>query len=131
MKKLTLILFFLLTNISFASKNPLESYKIKVNAESRNNYELSGNDLNGIVKGTDPELTFLVGSKIDFLIDAPGHPFYLKIKAGIGKKDQIENIENNGDTTGIISWIPEKPGRYYYQCGKHKSMFGVINIVGK
>ena len=131
MKKLTLILLFLLTNISFALKNPLESYTIKVNAESRNNYELSGNDLNGLVKGSDPELTFLVGSKIDFLVDAPSHPFYLKIKAGIGKKDQIENIENNGDTTGIISWVPEKPGKYYYQCGKHKNMVGVINLVGK
>ena len=131
MKKLALILFFILINISFASENSLESYTIKVKAESRNNYELSGNDLNGLVKGTDPKLTFLVGSKIDFLVDAPGHPFYLKIKAGIGKKDQIENIENNGDTTGIISWIPEKPGTYYYQCGKHKNMVGEINIVGK
>ena len=26
--------------------------------------------------------------------------------------------------------IPEKPGKYYYQCGKHKNMVGVINIVG-
>ena len=64
------------------------------------------NDLNGLVKGSDPELTFLVGSKIDFLVDAPGHPFCLKLRAGIGKKNQIENIENNGDTTGIISWVP-------------------------
>ena len=131
MKKLSLILLFLLTNISFASKNPSESYRIKVNAESRNNYELSGNDLNGLVKGTDPELTFLVGSKIEFLVDVPGHPFYLKIKAGIGKKDQVDNVKNNGDTTGIILWIPEKPGRYFYQCGKHKNMVGVINILGK
>lgn len=131
MKKYTSILAFLLINLSFASNNPLESYAIKVSAQSRNNYELSGNDLNGLVKGSDPELTFLVGSKIDFLVDAPSHPFYLKIKAGIGKKDQIENIENNGYTSGIISWVPEKPGIYYYQCGKHKNMVGVINIVGK
>ena len=131
MKKYTLILAFLLLNSSFASKNQLESYTIKVNSQSRNNYELSGNDLNGLVKGSDPELTFLVGSKIDFLVDAPGHPFYLKLRAGIGKKNQIENIENNGDTTGIISWVPGKPGKYYYQCGKHKNMVGVINIVGK
>ena len=84
--------------------------------------------MNGLVKGTDPELTFLVGSKIVFLIKAPGHPFYLKVKPGIGKKDQIENIENNGDTKGSISWVPQKPGKYYYQCGKHKNMVGVINI---
>ena len=49
MKKLAPILFFILINISFASENSLESYTIKVKAESRNNSELSGNDLNGLV----------------------------------------------------------------------------------
>ena len=126
MKKLAPILFFILINICFASENSLESYTIKVQAESRNNYELSGNDLNGLVKGTDPKLTFLVGSKIDFLVDAPGHPFYLKIKAGIGKKDQIENIENNGDTTGIISWIPEKPGHIITNVVSTKTWLGKL-----
>ena len=70
-KNLTIII---LINISFASKNKsLESYTIKFKAESRNNYELSGNDLNGLVKGTDPKLTFLksMDQKFDFLVDAP------------------------------------------------------------
>ena len=114
MKKLAPILFFILINISFASKKSLESYTIKVKAESRNNYELSGNDLNGLVKGTDPKLTFLVGSKIDFLVDARFWSSFLfenKIFMApqvfnnyFGKKDQIENfinIENNGDTTRL------------------------------
>ena len=128
MKKTIFFLAILLINLSFSSRNSTNNYTINVIAESRNNYELSGSDMNGSVKGTDPELTFLVGSKIVFLIKAPGHPFYLKVKPGIGKKDQIENIENNGDTKGSISWVPQKPGKYYYQCGKHKNMVGVINI---
>ena len=128
MKKTIFILALLLINLSFSSRNSTNNYTIIVIAESRNNYELSGSDMNGLIKGTDPELTFLVGSKIVFFIDAPGHPFYLKVKPGIGKKDQIENIENNGDTKGSISWVPQKPGKYYYQCGKHKNMVGVINI---
>ena len=128
MKKTIFILALLLINLSFSSRNSTNNYTINVIAESRNNYELSGSDMNGLIKGTDPELTFLVGSKIVFLINAPGHPFHLKVKPGIGKKDQIENIENNGDTKGSISWVPQKPGKYYYQCGKHKNMVGVINI---
>ena len=91
---------------------------------------------NEIIKTSDGNMdTFVVhpdgGSKfplVVFLMDAPGHPFYLKVKSGIGKKDQIENVENNGVTKGSISWVPEKPGKYYYQCGKHKNMVGVINI---
>ena len=120
-------LAFLLINLSFSSKNSANSYTINVIAESRNNYELSGSDMNGLIKGTDPELTFLVGSKIVFLIDAPGHPFYLKVKSGIGKKDQIENIENNGDTKGSISWVPENQANITISV-VNKNMVGVINI---
>tara|TARA_B100000963_G_scaffold82604_1_gene70383 strand:- start:9178 stop:9567 length:390 start_codon:yes stop_codon:yes gene_type:complete len=128
MKKTIFILAFLIINLSFSLKNSTNNYTINVIAESRNNYELSGSDIIGLVKGSDPELTFLVGSKIVFLINAPGHPFYLKVRPGTGKKDQIENIENNGNTKGSISWVPQKPGKYYYQCAKHKNMVGVINI---
>ena len=86
-------------------------------------------DLDGAVEGNDPELFFKLGSKIDFIVNAPGHPFLLKFKAGIGKKNQIDGIENNGSSKGTISWTPSEAGTYYYQCGKHKNMVGVIKII--
>ena len=124
-----LILFLIGLNLSFANQNISKNHSITVTAESRNDYTLSGTDKNGTLNGNDPELVFKIGSKIDFIIDASGHPFLLKLKAGIGKKNQIEGIENNGVTKGTITWTPSEIGTYYYQCAKHKNMVGIIKIV--
>ena len=81
-------------------------HKISVIAENRNDYILSGTDINGNVAGMDPEITFQLGTEIKFQINAPGHPFYLKVKRGIGKKNLIQDVDNNGTTEGVINWIP-------------------------
>ena len=77
----------------------------------------------------DPEITFQLGTEIKFQINAPGHPFYLKVKRGIGKKNLIQDVDNNGTTKGVINWIPAEKGTFYYQCGKHKNMVGIIKII--
>ena len=128
MKNFTLILLIIL-HFSMAKENIIDNHSINVTAESRNDYILSGTDDDGAVEGNDPELVFKLGSKIDFIVNAPGHPFILKFKAGIGKKNQIDGIENNGSSKGTISWTPSEAGTYYYQCGKHKNMVGVIKII--
>ena len=127
--KNTLMLFLVGLTFSLSNQDFIENHSINVTAESRNNYIVSGTDDNGTVKGNDPELIFKIGSKVDFIIDSPGHPFLLKLKAGIGKKNQIEGIKNNGTTKGVITWKPLKQGTYYYQCAKHKNMVGVIKII--
>ena len=68
-------------------------------------------------------------NEINFFIDAQGHPFYLKLVPGVGKKNQVQNIPNNGTSSGKITWKPEKEGTYYYQCSKHKNMTGKIVIL--
>ena len=116
-------------NLSLVNQNIIKNHSISVTVESRNDNILSGTDNNGTVNGNDPELVFKNGSKIDFIIDAPGHPFHLKLKAGIGKKNVIWGIENNGVTKGTITWTSSKTGTYYYQCAKHKNMVGIIKVV--
>ena len=44
------------------------------------------------VNADDPQLAFEVGSEINFFINAQGHPFYLKLVPGVGKKNQVQNI---------------------------------------
>lgn len=129
MKKYLSHLFAILSCLSYANDtNPIE-HKINVIAESRNDYTLTGTDKIGNIDGIDPDLTFDIGSEIKFQVNAPGHPFYLKVKAGVGKKNQIPEIENNGTAKGLIIWTPTTKGTYYYQCGKHKNMVGVIRII--
>jgi hypothetical protein len=86
--KNTLILFLVGFNFSLANQDVIENHSINVTAESRNDYILIGTDENGVVKGNDPELIFKIGSKINFIVNSPGHPFLLKSKAGIGKRNQ-------------------------------------------
>lgn len=128
MKIFLLMLVTLSSYILINDYSPIR-HKISVIAENRNDYILSGTDINGNVAGMDPEITFQLGTEIKFQINAPGHPFYLKVKRGIGKKNLIQDVDNNGTTKGVINWIPAEKGTFYYQCGKHKNMVGIIKII--
>ena len=119
---ITLILIF---QISFSFS---QDYTIDVTAKSKNDYKISGKDLNGNTEGLDIDLNFAVGNKIIFNINSPGHPFLIKLKPGTGKKNLVEGANNNGTAKGIIEWVPTEPGIYYYQCLKHKVMVGKIII---
>jgi plastocyanin len=124
MKKIliTLTLTFQIT-FSFS-----QDYTIDVTAKSKNDYKISGKDLNGNNEGLDIDLNFAVGNKIIFNINSPGHPFLIKLKPGTGKKNLVEDANNNGIAKGTIEWVPTQSGTYYYQCLKHKGMVGKIII---
>ena len=104
-------------------------YNIGVNASSSSDYSMNGNDLNGTVTGNDPSLTFNLGDTINFNVDSPGHPFYLKTAPGTGTGDLISGVTNNGATEDTVTWIPSSPGTYYYQCSLHSAMTGTITIL--
>ena len=88
----------------------------------------SGTDRNGNISGSDPNLTFSVGDTISFVVNASGHPFYLKTVAGTGTGNTISGITNNGITNQTISWTPTSAGTFYYQCSLHGGMVGTITI---
>ena len=67
-------------------------------ASNSSDYTLSGTDRNGNISGSDPDLTFSVGDTISFVVNASGHPFYLKTAAGTGTGDTISGLTNNGTT---------------------------------
>ena len=104
------------------------NYSITVTANSNADYTLSGKDFNGDVSGNDPDLTFNVGDTINFVVNASGHPFYIKTAAGTGTGDTISGVTNNGSESATISWTPTATGTYYYQCSLHGGMVGTITI---
>jgi surface protein len=107
---------------------PPQSYGIDVTANNSANYTLSGTDSNGNVSGDDPDLTFNIGDTINFIVNASGHPFYLKTTAGTGSGNLISGVTNNGAEVGTVSWTPTEAGTYYYQCSYHGGMVGAIII---
>ena len=105
-----------------------QDHVINITADSRNDYKLVGTDSRGDISGLDIDLVFDIGIEITFNINSQGHPFLIKSKPGIGKKNIVEDVQNNNISKGTIKWTPSSPGTYYYQCVKHKNMFGKIII---
>mgnify|MGYP001369778178 FL=1 len=123
MKNLLITLTLIISFSSFS-----QDYSISVTADSRNDYKLVGIDSNGDISGLDVDLIFKNGSEIVFNVNSPGHPFVIKSQPGIGKKNVLKEVQNNNISKGVIKWIPTSPGTYYYQCIKHKNMYGKIVI---
>jgi plastocyanin len=123
MKNLLITLTLLISLSSFS-----QDYAINVTADSRNDYKLVGIDSNGEINGLDVDLIFNVGSGIVFNVNSPGHPFVIKSQPGIGKKNILKEVQNNNISKGVVKWTPTSPGTYYYQCIKHKNMYGKIII---
>ena len=123
MKNLLITLTLLISLSSFS-----QDYSISVTADSRNDYKLVGIDSNGEINGLDVDLIFKNGSEIVFNVNSPGHPFVIKSQPGIGKKNILKEVQNNNISKGVIKWTPTSPGTYYYQCIKHKNMYGKIII---
>ena len=104
------------------------AFSLNITATSSANYTLSGADRNGNISGSDPNLTFSVGDTISFVVNASGHPFYLKTTAGTGTGNAISGVTNNGSESATVSWTPTATGTFYYQCSLHGGMVGTITV---
>ena len=110
---------------------PVINYKINVTATSNSDYTFIGNDRLGSYNSVnDPTLTFDSGDVIEFNVDAPGHPFYIKTTGGVGTLYQATGVINNGITSGFVTWDTTgiSPATYYYQCSEHPGQVGEIVI---
>ena len=121
------------TNISGVPSSPVTAqtigttYSIDVTASGSSNYTLSGTDRNGAVSGSDPTVTVEVGDTLNFVVDASGHPFYIRVSDG-GANVSTPAATNQGAQSGTVSWTPNTAGTYYYQCGNHPGMLGTITV---
>ena len=107
------------------------TYSISVTANSNSDYTLLGTDANGSVSGDDVSITINVGETINFSVNAPSHPFYIKTVQGNGTDNQDSGVNSsypNGATNGVVSWTPTAAGTYYYQCSVHDGMNGTITV---
>ena len=93
-------------------------------------YVLNGTDRNGSVSGTQPTVTVQVGDTINFNLSnvASNHPFRIRVSSG-GSDVSTPAASGQGSTgTTTVSWTPNTPGNYVYQCQFHGSMVGNIIV---
>ena len=109
---------------------PSNTYNITVTANSNVNYQLNGNDRNGLVSGNDPTVTVQAGDTINFIVtNTFGHPFYIKTAFTGGSGNQVSTgtvTGTQGTQSGTLSWNTTgvSAGTYYYVCSPHAA-FGM------
>ena len=103
------------------------TYSVDVTASGSSAYVLSGTDRNGSVSGNNATVTIRVGDTINFVVNASGHPFYIRVSSG-GANVSTPAATNQGTQSGTVSWTPNTVGTYYYQCGFHGGMIGTIIV---
>lgn len=99
-------------------------YKITHNSEG--SYQIDG-----IYNGT---ITLYRNKTYKFIIDAVGHPFWIKTTHSIGTGDSYNvGITNNGTENGTIEWTitDMSVNKLYYNCQHHAGMKGYINIINQ
>ena len=103
------------------------THNLNVTASGSSAYTLSGTDRNGSVSGSNPTVTAYVGDTIVFSVSASGHPFYIRVSNG-GANVSTPAASGQGNDSGVVGWIPNTAGTYYYQCGNHAAMIGQIVV---
>ena len=111
-----------------SSTNATQTWSIDVSAPDSNDYQLSGNDRNGSISGLDPTVTIALGDTLNFNVNSPGHPFYLKTQSTTGTGNQVSGATNQGTENGTVVWTPTATGTYYYICSLHGGMSGTIIV---
>lgn len=114
--------------INDTSLTPAPDYEIDVTNNGSSSYVLTGTDQNGAVSGNNPSLQFSNGDVVEFTVDAVGHPFWIKTSATTGTGNGASGVTNNGEDSGVVTWVIPADGVYYYQCQIHGAMFGSITV---
>jgi hypothetical protein len=79
----------------------------------------------------NPTLPLVRGHTYTFDVQAPGHPFYIKILQGAGTGNQwTEGVTNPGQTGGLETFtVPaDAPATLFYDCSVHPAMTGTLSI---
>ena len=112
--------------INDTSQTP--NYTIAVGSSYSSAYTLSGTDRNGTVSGNNQPVNLNTFDTVNFVVNASGHPFYIKTAQQTGIGNLVPGVVNNGAAVGTVSWTPVNAGTYYYNCRYHTGMTGVITV---
>jgi len=83
----------------------------------------------------NPDLTFCRGSTYTFVVNAPGHPFYVKTVQGSGTANAYMDMGLTGNPApngvGNVTFVvsASAPATLFYDCSIHAAMAGTIHIV--
>ena len=86
----------------------------------------------GTSSDSNPTLYLTRGQTYEFVVNASGHPFYIKTVSGTGTSNAYsDGVTNNGAETGTVTLTVQMdaPDTLYYNCSAHSAMAGTIYIL--
>jgi Cu/Zn superoxide dismutase len=86
----------------------------------------------GLSEASNPNFTFKRGSTYTFILNTPGHPFFIKTVQGSTTANAYNSgVSSNGDVSGSVTFtVPsDAPDTLYYNCEFHSSMTGTLTII--
>jgi len=95
------------------------------------NVTASGSGAYSIDGESNKTIDLVRGNEYTFIINAPGHPFWIQTSNGYSPDNTYSNgIINNGTDNGnLIFDVPlNAPSTLHYVCQNHAPMNGIINI---
>lgn len=113
------------------STTPGNSYTIATSNSGSGSYTLNGTDRLGTVNGANQTVTINVNDTVTFVMNAPGHPFYIKAQNSTGTGNIVTNPLATGQgasSSGNVVWTPSAVGTYHYNCQFHGAMHGLIVV---
>jgi len=117
-----------------------QTFNITANVNTSGNaWVLNGTDRVGTIsgRGANPNIYINRGDTVNFNVNASGHPFYIKHHGSTGNQNQVNfpTASGQGTQNGTVSWTPNQRTKstltgeeYYYNCGTHISMQGIIKV---
>lgn len=113
--------------IRIVDQDSIRSFQVSNNGASA--YTFSGEGLNNL---DNYNFTLTRGQTYEFVVNAPGHPFYINSSNSTGTANAYnKGVTNNGISSGTISFtVPsDAPNKLWYNCEFHASMVGVFSII--
>ena len=103
--------------------------RFTITNSSSSAYVFSGD---GTSSDSNPTLYLTRGETYEFVVNASGHPFYIKTVSGTGTSNAYtDGVIGNGAETGTITFTVQMdaPDTLYYNCSVHSAMAGTIYVV--
>ena len=127
-------------NVYVDASSASQEFTINVTNSGSTHYIFNGSDrVTTHNNAADPVISINAGDTVKFVVNAAGHPFWIKYSPTLGTNNFMTNgiCINNGSENNTVSWQTGgytsgppvvAPGTYYYICQFHGGMVGTIVV---
>jgi subtilisin family serine protease/plastocyanin len=104
------------------------TFTVGITNDGASAWIVNGTDRTGAISGNNQTVEIDFGDTLIFNVNASGHPLRVNTANNTGQSNPAKDVDGQGTQVGAVTFIPEGPGTYYYNCEIHSSMNGTIIV---